>query len=140
MKLFLLAFAIVLSCQSTVANAKVTKLEVEIRQINAMRSTHFPQRADDIHWMKGYFDVKWHNNWQYFFWDNEIALYGSEIKVEYIWWDLDLGLHLTDNIDFLYHHKSEHWADRLSPWLDAYPKMTFPVEDSYGFRINLLDI
>ena len=96
------------------------------------RDSYFPGKRD---W-RGYAGLNWDISlWKYVFWDNKTYFYGDDAQVRKIGWQYDLGLRF-EAVDIFYHHLSEHDADHGKDETGRIEK--FPLENSYGIRINLL--
>lgn len=66
------------------------------------------------------------------FWDNVIHSATNSGQYYLIGWQFKLGIHVTEFLDLQYEHHSQHVLD------SAYPYMKFPVEDSLGFKLNII--
>src|SRR5687768_1997527 len=55
----------------------------------------------------------------------------SNNKVTHIGWHYRSGIHVLDWLDIVHEHHSQHAADKSRP-------TKFPLEDSYGIRINFI--
>ena len=117
---------------SSLASAEVTQLSLEVRQMKKYRDPYFPGKED---W-RGYAALNWDVlYWDRLFWENKTYFYGDYSQVRKIGWQYDLGLRFN-SVDVFYHHRSEHDADHGS---EETGRITgFPLEDSFGVKINLL--
>lgn len=114
------------------ASAEVKQLSLELRHTKVFRDPYFPDKSD---WL-GYVGLNWDTMfWEMLFWNNKTYFYGDRSQVRKIGWEYDLGLRF-DAVDVFYHHRSEHDADHGPAETGRISR--FPLEDSYGIRINLL--
>jgi len=84
------------------------------------------------------FDLRMFNDWV--FWRNEIHGEGVDAKFVTMGWHYEIGIDLG-MVELFWEHHSKHvldseqpdyWSDRLGDWRQH----KFPVEDSYGIRLN----
>ena len=84
------------------------------------------------------FDLRMAND--YLFWRNEVHGEGTDAKFMTMGWHYEFGLDLG-KVELLWEHHSRHTLDQAQPyyWDQRYDEMRptkYPVEDSYGVRIN----
>ncbi len=128
LKLFTL---VLMMMSSDFALAKITEMSLEVRQMKTLRHAYYPEKRD---WT-GFVGLNW--KWQKggVYWDNQTAFYGDSSQVRHIFWEYEMGYSFK-HVDLFYYHKSEHIAD--SNPQDVGSSDRFPLEDSFGVRINLL--
>lgn len=76
------------------------------------------------------------NNLMY--WDNQVHMEALDTGVpKTVGWHWVLGLRVTDQIDLFQEHHSRHVMEENVSTRDG--KSAFPVENSYGIKIKLID-
>ncbi len=76
------------------------------------------------------------NNLMY--WDNQVHTETVDTgSVKTVGWHWVLGLRVTSQIDLFSEHHSRHVMEEYRPTKNGHN--TFPVEDSYGIKIKLVD-
>lgn len=73
-----------------------------------------------------------------FYWDNQVHTEGVEAKVQTVGWHWELGLRINKQFSIFHEHHSRHRMDDATPIdydRDGQPDK-YPVEDSYGIRMN----
>ena len=84
------------------------------------------------------FDLRMLND--YLYWNNEVHGEGTDAKFMTMGWHYELGLDLG-KVELFWEHHSRHTLDQEQPYywdtrMDTWKQMKYPVEDSYGIRIN----
>lgn len=76
------------------------------------------------------------------YWDNEVHMETTTVP-KTVGWHWMAGIRVVPALDLFYEHHSRHEMDGTSPSATLYDKgenqATFPVEDSYGIRINIFE-
>jgi hypothetical protein len=107
----------------------VNRLSLEHKQYQINHDPYFPgmeknwTTKTDLYW-----DVRL---WR-IFWDNDLHMGMDKSQVRTVGWKFIMGIHVTDWLDIVKDHHSRHV---LEDRRDGH----FPVEDSYGFRINFIE-
>lgn len=109
----------------------VSKLSLEARKIKTLRHPYYPLKDD---W-RGYMGLNWEYTKGWLFHDNRVFYYGDKSQVFSIGWEFEIG-YTSKYFDIYWHHLSEHVADHNREDIQHVAK--FPLEDSIGFRLNLL--
>lgn len=78
---------------------------------------------------------------KYGFWRNDVHGEGTRNKFMTIGWRWEMGIALG-MVELLWEHHSRHTLDQGQPYywdtnFDGLKEIKYPVEDSYGIRINL---
>lgn len=78
---------------------------------------------------------------KYGFWRNEVHGEGTRNKFMTIGWRWEMGV-AWGMVELLWEHHSRHTLDQEQPYYldfntDSWKQAKYPVEDSYGIRINL---
>lgn len=73
------------------------------------------------------------------YWDNNMHLETIDAKtVKTVGWQWELGIRLTPNVMLFHDHHSKHILDETGT--EMYEgRSQFPVEDSFGIRIKLIE-
>lgn len=75
------------------------------------------------------------------YWDNQLHMETALGAPRTVGWHWMLGMRLTPQLDMFYEHHSRHTLDQTSGSNDLYrgdpTRDNFPVEDSYGIRLNI---
>lgn len=72
--------------------------------------------------------------------DNRFHMETAAGQIRTVGWHWILGLRIHPSIDLFHEHHSRHVLDQESQSAKLYDKQTsrnFPVEDSYGIRLNI---
>lgn len=109
---------------------KATKLSVEHKKIKNKRDPYFPDKGDWTNKTDLLWDVNLYNR---VFWENNTYM-EMDYAVRHIGWHYKLGISPSGYFDFVWEHHSRHVAEALPP--EGIDK--FPVEDSYGIRLNFI--
>lgn len=120
---------------SSVGYAEVTELSLDGRKMKDARLPYFPGKTDFENYVGLNVRVQ---GWKFIFTDLNAYFYGDEAQVRYVGLKFTSGFHLNEYVDINYHHESSHSADqaRNDP---LYPdRAKFPIENSFGFRINFI--
>jgi hypothetical protein len=77
---------------------------------------------------------------KYGFWRNEVHGEGTKAKFMTIGWRWEMGIALG-KVELLWEHHSRHTMDQEQPYywntnIQSFNQAKYPVEDSYGIRIN----
>ena len=80
----------------------------------------------------------------YLFWRNTVHGEGTHSKFMTVGWHWEFGVNLIDGLQLFYEHHSQHVMDRNQPYFydkdrDEVYQKKFPVEDSIGLSINIID-
>lgn len=128
-------FTILLIIFSTFANAEESMFKkplqiqdvwVEYREIQFLRDPYYPDEKDQ-EWTRSA-EFHWNTTiLKYMYWDNNFHFRMDESQVRHVGWEYYLGLHVTDWMDVVKYHHSQHCAE-------CQMERRFPVEDSYGVR------
>lgn len=71
------------------------------------------------------------------YWNNEVHGEGTESQFQTMGWHWELGLRLTNQISIYHEHHSRHRLDSTGPDYNQDERSDgFPVEDSYGIRMQ----
>ena len=74
-----------------------------------------------------------------FYWKNQVHGEGTDAAFKTMGWHFELGLHVSQYLDFFYEHHSRHVLDQPdathTAYDNSYQYSKFPVEDSYGIRM-----
>lgn len=123
MKVLLILLALI-ACE---AEAKVTEFTLDLKRMPFNRDYFFPERTD--------WDYETRLNFSgeigVFFMDNTLTGRTYDSRYRYVSWGFDMGLRVTDWLDIVHTHLSQHAMDLY--------RESFPVNDSYGIRINFLE-
>ena len=106
--------------------ARTDVLNLELKKLPFQRDYLFPGETE---WE---YEVSLNlrsNVWRFYI-ESDITGQTRGSRFRNMWWDYTLGLHLFPAIDVVWDHRSQHKLDAASE--------RFPVRDSYGIRINLL--
>ena len=124
---------LILLCFSNTAFG-ASYLNLELRKIEFKRHAYYPDKRD---W-RGYTGLNWgvQDLWDTVYWENTIYAYGDSAQYRHVGWKWELGVNLYDNLHIFYHHHSEHAMDANREDIGHPDK--WPIEDSFGIRINLL--
>lgn len=129
--MFKMLFSLLILLTSQPAQSKINGLSLEIKRMLFLRHAYYPEKSD---W-RGFVGLNWNisnkNDWLY--WDNQSAFYGDNSQVRHIFWQYEVGFRY-ETVDVFYYHKSEHTADANRE--DIGHPSKFPLEDSFGIRIN----
>ena len=136
---FFIIFICILACFSEL-QAKVTELSLDIKQIKEMRHAYYPGKTDwysyvGLNWDVSAFPILGMDR---LIWENTTFFYGDRSQVRHIGWHSTLGLPINNAVMIYYHHKSEHDADHGQNDPQFPDRARFPLENSIGVRINLL--
>lgn len=106
----------------------VDRLSVEHKWYETNRDPYFPDKNDwttktDLYWSVRLYRI---------FWDNDVHMGMDKSQVRTVGWQYILGIHITDWLDLVKDHHSRHVMENTLP-------QHFPVEDSYGFRLNFIE-
>lgn len=73
------------------------------------------------------------------YWDNRVHTEATNGGVRTVGWWWMLGLRIHPNLDIFHEHHSRHIMDESSPNAILYGNKSrnFPVEDSYGIKLNI---
>lgn len=113
---------------SSSAVAKVHYLNLEMKRMPFQRSFFFPDIESWDHEVSLNFKA---SLWDEIFWlESDITGQARGSRFRRTWWDYTAGIRLTDEIDLVWDHYSDHKLD----W-DA---DKYQIRDSYGIRINFL--
>lgn len=87
------------------------------------------------------FDLSFFND--YLFWRNEVHGEGTAAKFMTMGWRYELGLSLGI-VELYWDHHSRHTLDQeqpyyWDPYTGSWGQIKYPVEDSYGIRINIYE-
>jgi len=109
------------------AQAKVTELTLDLKRMPFNLDYLFPDQTD--------WDYETRLNFSgeigIFFMDNKVTGRTYDNRYHYVSWGFDMGFRVTDWLDVVHTHLSQHA-------IDIY-REKFPVTDSYGARLNFLD-
>lgn len=111
------------------------ELSLDLRKVSIKRDPYYVNKDD---WYS-YVGLNWDISiLSYMFWDNKVFFYGDRAQVRKIGWHYDMGIRVTNQIDFYWHHESEHDADHDKADPDFPERGRFPIENSYGVRLKFL--
>jgi len=111
------------------------ELSMDVRKISILRDGYYPGKDD---WYS-YVGLNWNvSSYRILYWENTVFFYGDRSQVRKIGWHYNLGAHVTNYVDFYWHHESEHDADHAQNDADFPGRGRFPIENSYGIRVNFL--
>jgi|LakMenEpi03Aug12_release.lakeMendotaPanAssembly.Ray.scaffolds.fasta_scaffold30464_19 hypothetical protein len=117
---------------------QLEKFDIKYAQFKAYsRDPYAPQYTG--YW-KDRAAIEWRINvLKSLYWDNNMHLETIDAKtVKTVGWHWELGLRLHKKLQIFHEHHSRHILDE--PGLELYNgKNQFPVEDSFGIRIKLID-
>lgn len=107
----------------------VEKFSYEHKWTDKVRDPFIPNERnwrykDNLYWNVSIFKE--------FFWDNNVEMYSTDSKVLSVGWQFYMGVRVTDWLDIVKDHHSRHVME------EERPSHSFPVEDSYGFRLNFI--
>jgi hypothetical protein len=74
------------------------------------------------------------------YWDNRAHTEVAASAVRTVGWWWTLGLRVHPQLDLFWEHHSRHIVDEQVPGREMYPTQqsrNFPVEDSYGLKLNV---
>lgn len=66
------------------------------------------------------------------FWDNDLHMGMDQSQVRSVGWKYVIGIHVFDWLDLVKDHHSRHVLEETREY-------HFPVEDSYGLRVNFIN-
>ena len=113
---------------SSSAMAKVHYLNLEMKRMPFQRSYFFPGIESWDHEASLNFKA---SLWDEIFWlESDITGHARGGRFRRTWWDYTAGIRITDEIDLVWDHYSDHHID--------WEKDEYQVRDSYGIRINFL--
>ena len=75
--------------------------------------------------------LKFKANAGFLLFESDVTGQSSRSRFRMVWWDYILGITVTDYIDLIWDHRSQHLLD-----LD---KDKYDVRDSYGIRIKFFE-
>lgn len=105
----------------------IEKLSVEHKWYDTNRDPYFPDKTDWETKTGLYWNVRLYR----IFWDNNVHMSMDSSQVRTVGWQYVIGFHVTTWFDLVKDHHSRHV-------LEGVQNDKFPVEDSYGFRINFI--
>ena len=112
---------------SSEVQAEVRKLDLQLARLPYMIDPLYP---DHKYWQYG-LDLGFDVGWNAFFFENTVAAKTRSGRFRDVFWEYKIGFAIHENVDVLWHHKSQHAMDE---YRDVYP-----VRDMYGIRIHFLD-
>jgi hypothetical protein len=130
----LLALIMYVFLFSSTVQARVKELSLELRTMNKAHTRQglYPFERDVSKYVGLNLDLDFVNGLLY--WDNRTYFYGTSSRVKHVGWQWEVGANINSSLQLFYYHHSEHTQDRPAPTMDE-----FPLEDSIGIRINLLN-
>lgn len=133
----LIAASFLLASQAKAEEAKSTyhvldveKFAFEHKWADKIRDPYIPDEKnwrikDNLYWNVSIGHI--------FFWDNNVEMYSTDTHVLSVGWQFYMGFHVNDWLDLVKDHHSRHVLEQ------SRPTAAFPVEDSYGFRLNFIN-
>lgn len=111
--------------------------DVAYQKFKGQRDSYVPEYDNRMDYrVSTSFRVGMLNNLIY--WDNKVHMEALDTGVpKTVGWYWVLGLRVTDQIDIFQEHHSRHAMEEAGTTRDG--RSTFPVEDSYGIKIKLID-
>jgi len=123
---FILTLLLLLGSSS--AMAKVHHLNLELKRMPFQRSYFFPGITEWGHEASLNFKASLFD--EHFWFESDITGQAKDNRFRRTWWDYTLGIKLSEEIDLVWDHYSDHHID--------WEVEKFQVRDSYGIRINFL--
>ncbi len=134
---YALALAVLLSSEIAWGDDKeyslqLTEMSVEYFQYESRRDAYFPTHGPKD-WVGGSKVRYTLGALKYFYWSNELHFsYDNSPQVREGGWAYEIGVKPFKWLDVYKSHHSRHSFEQVG-------STRFPVEDAYGFRLNLIN-
>lgn len=116
-------------------------LSIEYEKIRDNRDPYFPEYSDGVGEEWSYAAaLKWDINvirlgeQARVYWNNYVHMDATDRQVRHVGWQWELGLNLWNKVELFSAHHSRHSLER-----DGLDSQRFPVRDTYGVRLIIID-
>lgn len=122
-KLFLMTIVFI----STAGFSDVKYLNLELKRMPFQRDSMIPDRTKWDYEAS----LNFRANIKKLYIESDLTGQTSKSRFRNMWWDYTLGIVITDYLDLVWDHRSQHLLDL--------PKEKYDVRDSYGLRLKFIE-